>query len=841
MDKYNYIIDRYNISIDIDTINLKYIGNVLIDLEIKKKINSIKINSSELKIGSIKINCDKIDNWEENKVDECIQINYNFIKDKKYQIYIKFENSIHEDMDGFYYCKQNNDLIFCTHFEPKSARKFIPCFDEPDLKAIFILSVSIESEYNVLSNNSVSKVTGIENGLRTKYFFKPTPKMSTYLLCIVAGNIVKANNKPLITNDLIQINGYTTNIDKNKILWSIAHTKKALEFFTNWFGIKYPLEKLDIVSIPNFSSGAMENWGLITFRDEYILLYDNENYLSKIKILEVIYHEIAHQWFGNLVTMDNWESLWLNESTATYFSWMALEEQYPEYMVMELYWLLECKNVMITDAMTNTHPIVMTNNNSDETNSSESIDPMDMFDEITYSKGNIVIKYIGNMLGIDKFQKSINKYLTSNLYSNAKSNQLYSFFNEYSTNKQIDWMELMNNLTSTKGYPILYIEKDSSSNKYYIRFKKFNLDKSLESEYPYPIWLKIKYLDPDNILVNTMIKLEPEIKNLIPNYITMGKFFINPDNILFAICKYEQVIPELEIMNQVELMKYLHEEFILCEYSYTNLSYYLNLILFVFAIVDLNLNYLLLYQVILDLIKIIHIYSFSDKDNKKIIEFIKNNLRKKWINVLEILIRTKTKYYQMVVDKIFELEIYLNSPQVKDLVFKYYSGIINTTEYNINCYFERTLFVGIIKYFQNEQINQILDLLKKTSNPNISSNIIESFSMLNNKNFDLIFNDYKNLIKSQDYSLFFWSISRITSKQEFVIDYWINNYAEISNIPEIQFKILKKISFNIYKSNLIDKIIGKINTIYSSKYRLIFGKIIDILQTNKIVSDNFKY
>jgi tricorn protease interacting factor F2/3 len=867
MDKYNYIINKYNISTDIDTTNLKYTGTVKIYLEITNNINTIKINSSGLKIFLVKINCVNTELWEENKSDEYIGINYDFVKNHPYQIHIEFEGSIYEDMDGFYYCKQNNNLILCTHFEPKSARKFIPCFDEPDLKAIFIVQVTIESKYLVLSNNSVKKIINLDDGLKKKYIFNPTPKMSTYLLAVVAGDIVKVDNNELLSNNMVKINGYCIESNKNQITWSIARTKEALDFYTSWFGIDYPMEKLDIVSVPNFSSGAMENWGLITFRDEYLSLYDVENYLSKIKILEVIYHEIAHQWFGNLVTMDNWNSLWLNESTATYFSWMALEIQYPEYMVKELNWLLECKNVMTTDAMTNTHPIVMTNydNNHNEsanltdpndhpTDPNDQIDPMDMFDEITYSKGNLIIKYVVNLLGINNFQKSIGKYLSTNIYSNAKSTQLYSFFNEFSLNKQIDWNELMCNLTTTKGYPILYIGKEN--NDYNIRFKRFNLDKSLESEYPNYIWLKINYFDQDETLKSTLIKLKPGIKNKIPRYITNGKFIINPDNILFVICKYEEFIPDLEIMNQSELMKYLHEEFILSIYSYTNLSYYLNLILFVLTCIDLEKNYLLLYQVTIDLIKIIQINIFSNKNSKKIINFIKTNLRNKWINVLKKLIETKPKYHQMVIDKIFELELYLDSSQISDIICKYYTEIIKmitmindfntgfgsyTMDLITNCYFKKTLFTGIMKYLQNEKINEILDFLKKTSNPNIVSNIIESFSMLDDNNFDLVFSNYKNLIKSQDFDLFFFSIGKITSKQEFIIDYWFNNRAVISNIPEIQFKILKKISLNIYKINLIDKLVERINGIYLNKYRLVLGKIIDILETNKIVANNFNY
>lgn len=856
MNKHNYIINQYNIFVDIDAKKLKYNGTVIIDINTIVEIPSISINSSDLEVLKIKINSQIINNWKENKSEEIIQINYNFSVGK-YKLEIEFKNLIKKEMDGLYYCEKNNGIILCTHFEPIGARKFIPCFDEPNLKAVFVLNVLIDKEYNIISNGSVKEINySNKNILKKKISFNATPKMSTYLLCLVGGNIDPVLYIPLLSNDGVKINGYSILSETNKMLWSLEHTKKSLDFFTKWFGINYKLDKLDIVSIPNFSSGAMENWGLITFREEYILLYDEKNYLSKIKILEVIYHEIAHQWFGNLVTMDNWNGLWLNESTATYFSWMALEIMYPDYLVKELYWLLECKNVLITDAMTNTHPIVIeqSNINNKKNHSTNIVDPIDLFDEITYSKGNCIIRYISNLLGINNFRKSINKYLESNLFSNTTSTELYKWFNEFSLNKQIDYVELMNNLVKTKGYPILYISKENDN--FFIEIKKFNLDKTQELDYSHDIWIKINYFNSDididididkkntNNDVNIkmeIIKLKPNIKNLIPKYITNNKFTINPNNTLFCICIYNFFIPHLEIMNQVEIMKYINDNNILCLYNYISLSDYLNLILVVCSVVNIKENYLLLYQIILDLGKIFEIFKLSCKIDTRLLNFVKSNLKNKWIDVFAIIGETKPKYYQMVCDKILSTElICLESTELNNLYFQTYLIMLKYKNYH-ECYFEKTLFLYVVKFHQNEQINNLIMIMTTTSNPITISKIIESFSLLNDNNFELVFNKYNHIIKSQDYELFFWSVSKIYSKQDFLIDYWINNREQITHVQKNQFKILKKISLNIYNVNLIDKIIKYINSIYFDKHKLILDKILDILKNNKIICNNLKY
>ena len=833
---YNICVNNYNIFLDINLIKLIYRGFVLISIKLIKKANLILINSKDFVINSIKI--DKIDYfWEINNDEEIIIIrnDLGFESDKEYIIKINFDwKQISNEIDGFYYTKKNNKIVCTTHLEPISARKFIPCFDHPNLKAHFNMVIKIDFDFECISNTSIKKINYDKTGKNKYIYYNITPLMSTYLLCLVCGNI-KSNIKSLLTKPIISksgilINGYCIDDDTKYISWSIKRTVEALDFFESWFGIKYPLEKLDIVSIPNFSSGAMENWGIITFREEYVLLYNKKNYLSQVKILEVIYHEIAHQWFGNLVTLSNWGDLWLNEATASFFSWMALLLTYDTtYNIMEFYWLLEFKNVYLIDAFTNTHSIIM--------NDIEELNPSELFDEITYSKGNIIINYIANLLGLDNFQKAIQKYLNMYLYSNPSTgNKLFEYFNKYSTNKNIDYVDLMNKLISTKGYPILYIKKNN--NEYNFTYKTFNLNKNIIIDYPVNLFLKIKYFEQIEI-----------IDLRLNNYVTNGdelNYLINPNNELFCICYYDNFKPNLKIMSQTELMKYSHDEFILGLYGYKDLDNYLNCIGDIFNLINMNDNSILCYSILSDIIHLMNIYIYSNCEYTKIIIFLKNNLDDKLTIQCNDLLSTSTnKYSEFVLENILTIKIIkFNDINLINMIKNMYDYqndlIIKSSSYFNHYYLSKIIFNVIMKYYQDTEFNYLLNILKTCSNTQIIDNIIGSFLYLNDNNFNIVFNNYSQLIKSQDYHLFFSSISKIVSKQEFIIDYWIYYRYKISSIDEITFNILKNISKNIFDLRLIKKILNYLKLILDNKNKLIIDKIKDILTTNKIIILNIK-
>lgn len=829
----NIKINKYDIFLDIDLEKIIYQGCVIISFNLLQKTNSIIINALDFVIKSIMINNINY-SWKINNEDETIAITNDdgFEPIDNQIIKIEFDwKNISEETDGFYYTKKNNKIVCATQLEPESARKFIPCFDRPNLKAKFNIVVRINSQFVCVSNMSIKKTIFDIDSNGNKYkiiYFNTSPPMSTYLLCVVCGDIIQSELKTISNSDNIIISGYCVEHDSKYINWSIDKTAKALNYFENWFGIKYPIDKLDIVSVPNFSSGAMENWGLITFREEYILLYNKKNYLSQVKILEVIYHEIAHQWFGNLVTMSKWEDLWLNEATASFFSWMALLMTYSDLNIKEFYWLLETKSVYLIDAFTNTHPIIINTDNL-------IVNPSELFDEITYSKGNIIINYIANLLGLNNFQKAIQKYLNEYIYSNPPTgDKLFQYFNLYSENKKINYVELMNKLTTTKGYPILSIKKNKN-NTLNFTYKTFNLNKSIISDFPVNLFLKIKLDDINDIIeLNSNQLNEYDIhQQNIKNYV------INPNNELFCVCEYVNFKPNVQSMNQVELMKYVYDEFILGLYGYKNLNEYLIVVKDIFNSIDMNDNQILCSNIVGDLIHLLNIYNYSGIDNSGLIDFVMKNFNIQLVNISKNLLLSSNKYSEFVLENIFTLNaIKLEDTITIEIIHKLYlyqnELVSKMPNYYNKYYLPKTIFNVIMKYYQDMEFENLLNIFKSCSNVNIIDIMISSFSYLNDKNFKYIFNNYSTLIKSQDLPLFFSSISKIVSKQEFVVDYWILNRDKISSIEEITFKILKNISKNIYNYMLIEKILNYLNQIFMEKNKLVIDKIKDILITNKI-------
>ncbi len=828
----NIKIKKYDVFLHIDLEKKIYKGIVLISITILKKTKLLEINAKDFNIKKVKINNIKID-WKINALNETIEIYHDYFElNQKYTIKIAFDwkqiiedKKMSGDMDGFYYIKKNDKIISLTNLEPIGARKFIPCFDQPNLKSPFDIIIKINLKYLCISNMSIKKILFDKNKIDQIIFFNTTPVISTYLLCIVCGEI-EQSPYTLKTNKNKFISGYAIKEDIKYLDWSIKKTTEAITFFENWFKIDYPLDKLDIVSIPNFSSGAMENWGLITFREECVLLYNNFDCALQVKILEVIYHEIVHQWFGNLVTLSVWNDLWLNESTATFFSWMALMYLYPNDNIEEFYWL-ETKNVYLIDALTSTHPII-TNDNK--------LNPIELFDEITYSKGNSIINYVVNLLGINNLQKAMNEYLIEYIYSNPpNSNKLFEYFNKYSTNKDIDYIELMNKLTTISGFPILHIKLDDS--KCRIFYKKFNLDKNITNNFDTDIFIKIKFEKE-----NKIIKLNSKHHNLI-DLSNKINYVFNPNNELFAICYYENFKPNISMMNQVELMKYTHDEFILCLFEYINFDEYLFSIKNIFDLIDLNNNIFICSSVIDDLIYLINIYNYSNIYPTKLIDFINNNLNSKLILVISHLMVKTNKFNEYILEKIFTLEtIYLsNSKNFNEnfnnnfikMIYKLYIFQNDTQTYN-KYYLSKTIFNVIMKYYQNDEFNNIMTIYKNCSNVQIAENIIVSFSHLNEQNFNYVFNNYTELIKSQNYLLFFNSISKILSKQEFIID-WICKQNTMPNL----FKIICTITKNIFNLKLIDKISNYLVILHIDN-TLIINKIKDILIMNKIIVKSIK-
>ncbi len=465
---------KYDLAIEPDLTAQTFSATVVIDIVINEPTNKIYLHSKELTIGTVFIR-EIVKSKKTEKESFIPKITYvekdNVIvleSPKKisgsWEVSISYTGLIHEDLRGFYISKYDviqksavakgsgetkEELIGATQFEAIDARRALPCFDEPEMKAVFNLKLIVDKQYSAISNTEVIKINNLKRAIvsdkisdKTEYVFAPTPLMSTYLLawCIGKFEKISANSK----NKKV-VNIYTPLGKAELGRFALSVAPKVLDYFEDYFGIKYPLNKMDLVALPDFASAAMENWGLITFR-ETCLLMDKKNtaFQNMQWIALVVAHEIAHQWFGNLVTMSWWDDLWLNEGFANYIQYKAVDAIFPEWNIWEEFTQGDMGAALNLDALKSSHPIevpILDAHNIDE-----------VFDDITYRKGASVIRMLAEYTGEKSFQKGISQYLKANAYKNATTKNLWQFL-EKSSGKPVE--RVMGSWTKQAGFPVV--------------------------------------------------------------------------------------------------------------------------------------------------------------------------------------------------------------------------------------------------------------------------------------------------------------------------------------------------------------------------------------------------
>ena len=434
--------------------NFTFNAMEIITISLSKATDLIILDAAELKIKKCHVEQGtKIitANASLNEKNERLTIKLSKKIKGKAKLCIRFTGVLNDRLLGFYKSQYKDNkgktkYLATTQFEAADARRAFPCWDEPAVKATFDVSLLVDRHHDAISNMPVISKKNVDS--KILYKFGRTPIMSTYLLYLGVGEFEYLHGR--LRNIKIRI--VTTKGNKNKGKLSLDFTKKFLSEYEKYFGIKYPLPKLDMIAIPDFAAGAMENWGAITFR-EAILLYDPKTSSTRTKqyIAEVISHEIAHQWFGNLVTMKWWNDLWLNESFATFMATKIVDKFYPEWDLWDQFLDDAMLQAMSLDSLRNSHPI-----NVDVKHPAQI---REIFDVISYDKGGNVLRMLENYVGIENFRKGLKHYLTSHKFSNAEGQDLWNSIGKIS-HKPVSSM--MKTWIDQVGYPVVDVKRENS-------------------------------------------------------------------------------------------------------------------------------------------------------------------------------------------------------------------------------------------------------------------------------------------------------------------------------------------------------------------------------------------
>jgi aminopeptidase N/puromycin-sensitive aminopeptidase len=379
----------------------------------------------------------------------------------KVRLAIEYTGILNDKLRGFYLSKTKTRSYGVTQFEATDARRAFPSFDEPALKATFDVTLVVDAGDTAISNTRMmSDKPGPVAGKHT-LTFATTPKMSTYLVAWLVGDFACSEGKA----DKVAIRACSTPDKASLTKFALESARWALHYYDDYFGIKYPLTKLDLVAIPDFEAGAMENFGCITFRETEMLVDDRDGSVpAKKEIAETVAHEMSHQWFGDMVTMEWWDNLWLNEGFATWMESKAASKWHPEWNYAQDV-AGDLDDTLDLDARSTTRAI--------RTRAETPAEINQMFDGIAYGKAGAVIGMVENWVGEDVFRKGVREYLAAHLYGNATAEDFWGAQTRVS-GLPVD--RVMRSYIDQPGVPLLTFQDHPKTGTFPVAQSKFTLD-----------------------------------------------------------------------------------------------------------------------------------------------------------------------------------------------------------------------------------------------------------------------------------------------------------------------------------------------------------------------------
>jgi aminopeptidase N/puromycin-sensitive aminopeptidase len=457
---------HYTLTLTPDLTAATFSGVESIDLTLAEPSDHITLNAVEIAFQSAIVNADgkqQTATISEDKARE--QATFTFpekLAAGNATLSIAYTGILNNELRGFYLSKTARRNYAVTQFESTDARRAFPSFDEPAFKATYDVTLIVDKGDTAISNSAIeSDTAGPAAGKHTLKFFA-TPKMSTYLVAFLVGDFQCTSGE----SDGVKIRGCATPDKVALTPYSVDVAKYVLHYYNNYFGIPYPLKKLDLIALPDFEAGAMENFGAITYRETAMLVDPkNSSVDAKREVALVIAHEMAHQWFGDLVTMKWWDNIWLNEGFATWMENMPVAAMHPEWNIDQMVASGEDQTLGL-DAAPTTRAIRAKAETRDEIE--------EMFDGISYGKAGAVLLAVENYLGPETFRQGVHAYLSAHEYSNATAEDFWNA-QTATSHKPVD--KIMESFVAQPGEPILIFDKPASG-KVAVSQKRFFLSPS---------------------------------------------------------------------------------------------------------------------------------------------------------------------------------------------------------------------------------------------------------------------------------------------------------------------------------------------------------------------------
>lgn len=507
---------RYELTLEPDLVNYTFAGSEAIDITVSESVDVMVINSIEIEIDEAWVAATDGSRTDVSGIayDEELQRATlslaSSVAPGDYVLHANFRGLLNDQLHGFYRSTFKDDAgvehtIATTQMESTDARRAFPCWDEPEFKASYGVTLVVPEDQFAMSNGAEIS-NEVSNGRRTVKF-ADTMKMSTYLVAFIVG--------PFEATDPVDVNGTPLRIiyprGKGHLTeYSLEAGEHALRFFENYYGIPYPGDKLDMVAVPDFAFGAMENLGAITYREVLLLLdRDRATQPELLRVADVIAHEIAHMWFGDLVTMRWWNGIWLNEAFATFMATLSTDAFRPEWERWVQFGM-ERSMAFDVDSLEKTRPIEI------EVNSPE--DAEGMFDLLTYEKGGSVLRMLEQYLGDTPYRDGIRNYLNKHSYGNTETNDLWDAIEETTGEPA---RRIMDSWIYQGGYPLVSVQAldDKTLRLSQQRFRFTDDPEGADSRWSVPVILRINGEQHRVLLEDAShdISLDSPIKSVIVN------------------------------------------------------------------------------------------------------------------------------------------------------------------------------------------------------------------------------------------------------------------------------------------------------------------------------------